>query len=69
MTAHSFIQAISIAPLQVLYYSCRSAPDTSRIGYCVGVSRLSATYTVPNCFNSQTPQTLHSKALLQFFSS
>ena len=52
-----------------LYYSCRSAPDPSRIGYCVGVSRLSATYTVPNCFNSQTPQTLHSKALLQFFSS
>src|SRR6218665_4019595 len=37
---HSFIPAISIAPLQVLYYTQRR----SRLqhGYCIGVSRRSA---------------------------
>src|SRR6218665_670439 len=38
--SHSFIQVISIAPLQVRYYS--EAPPTKH-GYCVGVSRRSAT--------------------------
>jgi len=36
----SFVQAISIAPLQVPYYS-EVLP--TQHGYCVGVSRLSAT--------------------------
>src|SRR6218665_4059598 len=38
---HSFIPAISIAPLQVLYYS-EALPTTARIAYCIGVSRRSA---------------------------
>src|SRR6218665_277575 len=38
---HSFIAAISIAPLQVLYYS-EALPTTA---YCVGVSRRSAQAT------------------------
>src|SRR6218665_1001910 len=42
---HSFIPAISIAPLQVLYYS-EALPTTARIGYCIGVSRRSAQATV-----------------------
>jgi len=37
---HSFIQAISIAPLQVHYYS-EALP--TKHGYCVAVSRRSAT--------------------------
>src|SRR6218665_1733059 len=37
---HSFILAISIAPLQVLYYS------RLQHGYCIGVSRRSAQATV-----------------------
>jgi len=39
---HSFIPGISIAPLQVLYYS-----EASRLqhGYCIGVSRRSAQTT------------------------
>src|SRR6218665_1070153 len=41
---HSFIPAISIAPLQVLYYS-EALPTTAR-GYCIGVSRQSAQATV-----------------------
>ena len=41
---HSFILAISIAPLQVLYYS-EAFPTTARI-YCIGVSRRSAQATV-----------------------
>ena len=43
---HSFIPAISIAPLQVLYYS-EALPTTARIpdGYCIGVSRRSAQAT------------------------
>src|SRR6218665_2698447 len=40
----SFIPAISIAPLQVLYYS-EALPTTARIGYCIGVSRRSAQAT------------------------
>ena len=43
---HSFILAISIAPLQVLYYS-EALPTTARIlTYCIGVSRRSAQATV-----------------------
>ena|SRR6218665_3179585 len=39
---HSFIPAISIAPLQVLYYS-EALPTTGlQHGYCIGVSRRSA---------------------------
>jgi len=37
---HSFIQAISIAPLQVHYYS---KALLTHHGYCAGVSRRSAT--------------------------
>src|SRR6218665_1790088 len=37
---HPFIQAISIAPLKVLY--CSEALPTQH-GYCLGISRLSAT--------------------------
>jgi len=37
---HSFIQTISIAPLQVHYYL--EAPPTQH-GYCAGISRRSAT--------------------------
>ena len=40
---HSFIPAISIAPLQVLYYS-EALPTTARILY-IGVSRRSAQTT------------------------
>ena len=40
---HSFILAISIAPLQVLYYS--EALQLQH-GYCIGVSRRSAQATV-----------------------
>src|SRR6218665_809516 len=41
---HSFIPGISIAPLQVLYYS--EALPTTAHGYCIGVSRRSAQATV-----------------------
>src|SRR6218665_3777638 len=41
---HSFIPAISIAPLHVLYYS-EALPTTARIGYCIGVSRRTAQAT------------------------
>jgi len=37
---HAFIQAISIAPLQVHYYSVALS---TQHGYCAGVSRRSAT--------------------------
>jgi len=37
---HSFIQAISIAPLQVHYYL---EALLTQHGYCIGVSRRSAT--------------------------
>src|SRR6218665_1065997 len=40
---HSFIPAISIAPLQVLYHS-EALPTTAR-GYCIGVSCQSAQAT------------------------
>ena len=36
---HSFIQAISIAPLQVHYYSEALPTGSTQLGYCVGVSR------------------------------
>ena len=48
---HSFIQAISIAPLRVHYY-----PDSRIVGYCVGVSRRSAT---DNCERRPCPMSLH----------
>ena len=41
---HSFILAISIAPIQVLYYS-EALPTTARKAYCIGVSRRSAQAT------------------------
>jgi len=43
---YSFIQAISIAPLQVYYYS-EALP--AQHGYCVGVSRWSATGNTHTC--------------------
>src|SRR6218665_5027 len=50
---HSCIQAISIAPLKVHYYS--EALPTQH-GYCVGVSRRSAT---GNCERRTCPTSLH----------
>src|SRR6218665_1445979 len=41
----SFILAISVAPLQVHYYS-EALPTAARIAYCIGVSRRSAQATV-----------------------
>ena len=43
---HSFILAISIAPLQVLYYSEVLPTTVYDYGYCIGVSRQSAQATV-----------------------
>ena len=40
ISCHSFIPAISIAPLRVLYYS--EVLPTIQHGYCIGVSRRSA---------------------------
>jgi len=50
---HSFIQDISIAPLQVHYYS-EALPTWHE--YCVGVSRQSAT---SNCEWGTFPRSLH----------
>src|SRR6218665_2860251 len=49
---HSFIQATSIVPLQVLYYS---EPLHTQHGYCAGVSRRSAT---GNCKLRTCPRSL-----------
>jgi len=52
ITIHSFIQAISIAPLQVHYYS--EALPTQH-GYCAEISRRSAT---GNCEWRTCPRSL-----------
>src|SRR6218665_1225896 len=52
-SSHSFILAISIAPLQVHYYS---EALLTQHGYCVGVSRQSAT---SNCELRTCPRSLH----------
>ena len=50
---HSFIQALSIAPLQVHYYS---EALLTQHGYCVGVLHWSAT---GNCEQRTSPRSLH----------
>src|SRR6218665_2470039 len=51
----SFIQFISIAPLQVHYYRAYSEALPTQHGCCVGVSRRSAT---GNCERSTCPRSL-----------